>query len=154
MHFTLNRDSYSPTETLGRLVAAGDLELWTIERPWIEDPDGSRGGKPFESCIPDGDYDLIPYQRSNGDEVWALVNTALGVNMFQDDGDGRYAILIHVGNWVDDVVGCIAPGTGRTISNNRVMVTNSKAAMKKLHDLADFTEQHTLTIRNSMGAVD
>lgn len=148
MHATLSRYAYTLTEVQGRFEA-GDLTLQTIERPWIS---GDRpGGKPFESCVPDGDYELVPFERSNGDQVLALYNPDLGVYLHKSDGEGRYAILIHVGNWSDDVVGCIAPGLGRSISNNRVMVTTSRAAMKKLSEVMPFDELHTLTIRNAGG---
>ena len=133
-------------------MVVGDLELWTIEKPWV--PGEHKGGKGFESCVPDGHYNLMPYTRQNGDSVLALMNNSLGVHLWKEDGPGRYAILIHVGNWSDDVVGCIAPGTGRVIANNRVMVTSSKAALTKFHEFLPVDDQHTLSIHNSTGAKD
>ena len=132
---TLNREPSTDTETMGLLTFDG-VSLFTIERPWIAtDP----GGKPFESCVPAGRYELVPYVRGNGDAVRALVNPGLGVYFRKRDrpnGVGRYKILIHAGNWVTDVVGCIAPGYGRTAahyySNKGPMVTNSRKAMKVL----------------------
>ena len=150
MHATLNRYAYTPTEVQGRLDVGG-LSLETIERPWIagEHP----GGKPFESCVPDGEYELVPFERSNGSQVLALYNPTIGVHLHAIDGIGRYACLIHAGNWSDDVVGCIAPGLGRSISNNRVMVTSSRTAMKKLAEVMSFYEGHTIVVQNAGGTV-
>ena len=44
---------------------------------------------------------------------------------------GRYLILIHVGNWVRDVVGCIAPALTQVIDkDDEPMVGSSSAAMR------------------------
>lgn len=157
MHSDLYRFNYSPGITQGRWIV-GDLEIFTTERPWV--PGENKGGKPFKSCVPDGTYNLIPFERSNGDQVLALLNPALGVHLYKGDGLGRYAILIHAGNWVTDVVGCIAPGRSLAIGRNpeteqqENMVSHSKWAMKKLAELMPFYDQHTLTIHNAAGAVD
>jgi len=128
----LQRYSYSETETEGRLWTDGEDYLYTLERPWIA---GDDGGVPYESCVPDGEYELLPHVRPNGDHVYALRNPDLGVFYTREergDRQGRFLILIHAGNYVDDVVGCIAPGLSRTIYNNRRMVTSSRDAMRKL----------------------
>ena len=93
------------------------------------------GGMPFESCVPDGEYQLIEHARPNGDQVLALRNPDCGVYYTeQERGDrpGRYLILIHSANWVEQVVGCIAPGLVRTIAENKRMVRSSRAAMRKI----------------------
>lgn len=128
----LERFSYSPTETEGYLFLRDDTVLHTLERPWIgEHP----GGTPFESCIPDGEYQLIPHVRPNGHSVYAMRNHDLHVYYTAEErgeNPGRYLCLLHSGNYVDDVVGCIAPGLVRTIYRNRRMVTSSRAAMRKI----------------------
>lgn len=133
-------------------------ELWdgediyhTIERPWIRGP--NPGGMSFESCIPDGRYELVPHTRPSGDKVVALVNPELGVwyqKADRPDVWGRYLVLIHTGNFSHDVVGCIAPGLGRTIHNNAPMVTSSRAAMGKVN-VQGFT---SILIKPSEGARD
>lgn len=128
----LERFAYTPTETQGRLLGV-DGEWMTIERPWIKGP--FPGGMSNESCVPDGEYELVPHTRPDGAEVVALVNPDLGVWYREDDRPddwGRFLILIHAGNFVTDVVGCIAPGATRTIHNNRLMVTNSRASMRQI----------------------
>ena len=129
---TLERYAYAETETEGRLWLDDETALYTLERPWI---DGLPGGMPFESCVPDGEYELIPHTRPNGDHVYALRNPDCGVYYTEQergDRDGRYLILIHSANWVEQVVGCIAPGLVRTIAHNKRMVRSSRHAMRKV----------------------
>lgn len=149
----LVRDSYGPNETLGIMMNnAGELLAHTIERPWIKGPDV--GGLSNESCVPDGIYQLVPYTRTkDGSHVVALVNEDLGVYFQKADRPeprGRFKCLIHAGNYVEDIIGCVAPGTGRTINKNRRMVTASRATMARL-DVQQYT---TLTIESGPGASD
>lgn len=128
----LQRHCYGETETEGVLWLKHDDEVHTLERPWI---DGVPGGMPFESCVPDGEYDLIPHRRQNGDEVYALRNPDCHVYYTKEERGnkpGRYLILIHSANWVEQVVGCIAPGLVRTIAENKIMVRSSRAAIAKI----------------------
>lgn len=128
----LERYNYADTETEGYLFLDDETVLNTLERPWVP---GHPGGTPFQSCVPDGEYELIPHTRPNGDRVYALRNHDLHVYYTQDemgDNDGRYLILIHSGNYVHHVVGCVAPGLSRTIYDNRRMVTSSRRAMRRL----------------------
>ena len=124
---TLQREAPTDVETMGRLTA-GPHWLHTVEQEWRPT---APGGESFNSCVPAGRYELRQHVRPNGKTVVALVNPGLGV--YYEDLDrpfsvGRYMILIHPGNTHADVVGCIAPGLGRSGQ----MVTNSRDAMKKL----------------------
>ena len=149
----LIRDSYGDKQTMGKLYDKDDnLLAHTIERPWIPDPDHP-GGTSFESCVPDGIYQLIKHTRPNGDKVVALFNSKLGVWYQKEDRPstwGRYLVLIHSGNYVEHIVGCVAPGNARTIYENRPMVTSSRATMNKLN-----VQQYArLIIEPFEGAVD
>jgi len=97
--------------TLGRLKI-DDLELWTIERPWLNNI-------PFKSCIPTGQYKV---RRTNsprfGPDTWQV----------QDVPD-RTHILFHVANTSADVVGCI--GCGISLYPDLNGVGNSRKAMAK-----------------------
>jgi len=128
----LERFNYSETETEGHLWLNDNEFVHTLERPWI---DGVPGGMPFESCVPDGEYMLIQHERPNGDRVFALRNPDLHVYYTkQERGSepGRYLILCHSANYVEQVVGCIAPGMVRTIYENKRMVRSSREAMRKI----------------------
>lgn len=128
---TLIRELHSDTETQG-VLEFGDTKLFTIERPWIpSDP----GGKSRESCVPAGRYILRPHRRPDGLESVALVNPGHAVYYLSEDrlsDVGRFLILIHSGNWVENVVGCIAPGLTRTTSDRGPMVTSSRSSMEKV----------------------
>ena len=126
----------------------GDLFLHTIERPWVKTH--HPGGMPFESCVGPGKYDLVPFTRPSGEHVYQLLNPKLGVYEFEADvpsSGGRYLILIHSGNWVKDVVGCIAPGVDETVDDEgNPMVVSSRMAMKRLMDCLDAHSHNTLEI--------
>ena len=133
----LERYCYGDGCTQGRLRLASGAVLHTLERPWVA---GMPGGMPFVSCVPDGRYSLVEHGRPNGDRVPALRNPDLGVYYSKTSvppEGGRTLILIHAANWVDQLHGCIAPGIGSTVSDNRMMVTNSRAAMVKVMESFD-----------------
>ena len=133
----LERRPTTATETEGFLSFDNEI-LATIERPWI--PADTPGGKPNESCIPDGEYDAVQHTRPGGAKVIALVNPLLGVYQYETDRPdnvGRFLILCHIGNWVTDVIGCVAPGLSKGGSATGPMVKSSKAAMGRLMDFLD-----------------
>ena len=97
-------------------LSFGDEILATIEQEWREHPDGNPGGENNNSCVPAGKYALLSHTRPDGKEVVALMNEDLGVYYLagdRPDDKGRYLILCHIGNWVTDIVGCIAPGLSK-----------------------------------------
>jgi len=147
VNLTLHRYAYMPTYTLGTLVA-DDLQLATIERPWMPNPAGA-GGQLSVSCVPDGDYQIVPHDSARWPNTYALVNHALGVyHQMRPAGQtwGRTAILIHVGNTVRDVIGCIAVGTRAVMTGGEFSVVESRIAMDKLRaKLGRAT--HALSIR-------
>ena len=164
MDLSLDRFSYAKSETEGVLIV-NDFSLATIERPWIGAD--TLGGKPFQSCVPDGEYILEPWTRPlkpgqsmTKGAVYILYNPELGVYKTKDSrplGVGRYLILIHIANWVTNVVGCIGPGIERAImrnpktGKNERSVSSSGEAMRILIDQLGRTEHHRLTIRSVCG---
>jgi len=157
MNLELKRFSYASTETEG-VLSMSSFDLATIERPWVSWD--ARGGKPFASCVPDGSYILDPWTRPDGKEVYILSNPDLGVYRLKDDrprGFGRYLVLIHIGNYVSNVVGCIAPGLHRVIMKNRKTgnyersVASSGEAMRIITEQLGREETHRLTISSKCG---
>lgn len=159
MDLLQERFSYADTETESVLSVA-NFNLATIERPWIAANDP--GGKPFQSCIPDGVYSLEPWIRANErkDEVYILVNEELGVYRLEEDmpnGVGRYLILWHIANFVTDVVGCAGPGMRRALMKNKKTgqiersVSSSGEAMRIITTQLGRVETHRLTIRAKCG---
>ena len=151
MRLTLERFAYTPTETQGRLTADG-FECATLEQPWR--PGRYPGGESFRSCIPDGEYCLFPFERPNGERVFALVNESLGVHLYGKRGDPfRFLCLIHPANFVYEIAGCIAPGRDRVPTEGLIMVTHSRATMADLLARVPW-DYHDLTIKRTAGAVD
>lgn len=146
----LTRFAYLPDCTLGWLEHDG-LRLATIERPWIPVPE-HRGGKLRESCVPDGRYLLRHHQGPRFQDVWALINPALDV--YDEPRDrGRSAILIHAGNTVGDVVGCIAVGLEHGELGHNTAVLFSQSALARLRTVLR-DPLPSLEIRPTRGTVE
>jgi hypothetical protein len=151
MDIEIVRVAYLRTCTFG-VLRVGDLVLETLERPWIENPAGP-GGVRRESCVPDGKYDLIPHSSQTFPDTYALINRTLGVyyqpfEIPQGQRWGRSAILIHAGNFVSDVIGCIAVGMRR--DEKAQCLVDSRVAMNKLRSVLG-RDKHSLMIRPIAG---
>lgn len=116
---TLERFAYTPWGTFGRLVY-GDFRAFTVERPWANN-------KARESCIPDGEYQMQWYNSPKFGPTWALVGGS--VSLFPKPGASRSAILIHKGNTMDDLLGCIALGSTLGTVNGKWAVVNSTSTV-------------------------
>lgn len=142
MLIELERFAYLTDCTRG-VLKIGNNTFQTIERPWIPLP-AAAGGTPNESCIPDGEYRLRSFTRPSGKKAFILSNPEQGVYeqaAERPNGQGRYLILIHPGNTVADVVGCIAPG----LTGDEHNVGSSRKAMLRIIELIEGYE-HTIRI--------
>jgi len=145
MDLVLTRDVYTPTHTLGYLFV-DELKLATVERPQIANPKGP-GGMPRISCIDEGIYTVKPHDSDKFPGTYMLVNMQKGVYPYPDDipagqGWGRSAILVHSGNHVGDVIGCIAVGMDRDADG----VARSREALAQLRLKLGRGENHRLSI--------
>ena len=138
----LQRDPFGAFGTTGMLQLNGE-KICSLERPWIPtDP----GGKPYDSCVPAGLYRLTQHRRPSGTVSFALINRGLGVFHHERHRKmkvGRFLILIHPANYVDELMGCIAPGMKRTNSDLGPTVSHSRFAMSKI---VDFDPQELLIL--------
>lgn len=132
--------------TPGKMIA-GDFRCYTIEQLWDMN-------KPFVSCVPAGEYTLVPHHSDKYGKTWALVNHDLSVAYAPTPNFRRYACLIHAANWAHQLQGCIAPGEklsaavdSRRIMESRLMVTRSRHTLQQLLDMLSGEDTHTLTIR-------
>ena len=130
MQIDLIRYCYGPDETLG-LLKFKDYALWTVECPW-------QNNQRFTSCIPDGQYALSAFDSPAHRDSWQII-----------DVDGRDGILIHSGNSVMDVTGCISPGLTRSGTS----VWNSFDAMRLMNEQIDREEPHIIRIGQGGGAI-
>lgn len=131
---SLERFAYTPFGVFGRLVYA-DFRAFTVERPWLNN-------KPRESCIPDGIYQMEWYNSPKFGPTWALIGDT--VSLFPEAGKARSAILIHKGNTMDDLLGCIALGSTLGFVNGKWGVLNSTETTNKFLEL---TKNKKLQIR-------
>ena len=94
------------------------FECETVERPWANNA-------PNISCIPEGTYELKQrlYYRGNYPTLEL------------QDVPGRSLILIHKGNTMLDVEGCIAVGKGRGVLGDKWAVLESRNAFTALSKL-------------------
>jgi hypothetical protein len=100
--------------------------------------------------VPTGLYTLLPHHSVHFPNTYALVNHQKGV--YYQPGDmpngqkwGRSAILMHVGNRVRDVIGCIAVGLEAGLLDGEPAVLKSTLAMRQLDTLLN-RQQHRLEI--------
>ncbi len=136
----LERFAYSPMGTFGKLTLETSNETFTcftVERPW-------QNNEAMKSCIPEGKYDLVWYNSPKFGRTLAVVGNT--VSLFPDSNYKRSAILIHAGNTMDDLLGCIAPGAELGFVAGKWAVVGSKPTTEKLLSLTDPINPGTITI--------
>jgi len=126
----LKRISKSKYVTLGVLI---DVEeglplMLTLELPWL-------ANQRRISCIPEGVYWVEPYSSAKFPRCFEVC-----------DVPGRDNILIHPGNTVNDVLGCICPGTNYGTLNEEPAVLQSRLALGVLKDYVGERSGFTLEI--------
>lgn len=109
---TVVRRVGEPQCTMGELQVGGDRVAYTLERPPI-------GNINYISSIPEGTYPA--HVRADGDLGWRLELS---------DVPGRTRVQIHIGNTVDNTIGCILLGTSADVS--ACTVHDSGSAMRRL----------------------
>lgn len=137
MNIVLTRFAYSHMGVFGKLFVPGKeedfeaFECFTVERPWL-------GNKPFESCIPIGEYSIVLGRFNRG-----------GYPAYEvTDVPGRSLIKIHRGNTMNDLLGCIAPGLALGCINGVWAVTNSREAFSSFMEAMDGKRVASLKITN------
>lgn len=128
---TLDREKTSDEGTFGRLLRNGYLVAYTCELPWKENMRRI-------SCIPKGTYRVT---RRNSEKF--------GDHFLLHEVENRDYILIHAGNTILDILGCIAVGDARGELRGRPAVLNSKATMKEL--LTELPEVFELEVTGVCG---
>lgn len=121
-------------------ASAGVLlgEFYTVEQPWTENT-------PFKSCIPAGEYFLVPYVSPKYNLTYMIIGGQVGPDI-GNDTILREDCLIHVANYPRNVQGCIGVGKEYT-TTPEPMVTNSRDSIEALKELAPVSEIHRLSIR-------
>lgn len=108
----LNRIVKNDNGLFGEIELPSGLILHTLELNW-------NNNKPNISCIPSNSYHCEIVSSPKFGEVYQVKNVP-----------NRTHILIHAGNWISDIQGCILVG----ISRDDTRLYDSKKAVKKLID--------------------
>lgn len=126
----IKEDDY---QTLGKLSiesSIGGFNCKTLELPW-------RNNERRVSRIPSGEYKAVPHQSPKfGDSVWI------------QDVPNRSEILIHLGNYHRDTLGCILVGRGfyDIDGDGHLDVTASRDTMTELYNLVKDEKELTVII--------
>ena len=128
---TLHRFCHSEEMgTFGWMMIAG-YKTFTVERPW-------KDNKPFISCIPTGLYHVERHRSPKFGMVWILE----GGTVSKYEGE-RTHILLHSGNRMTDLSGCIAPGLTLTALGGKWAVGSSRNAMSRIaNEMPDRWDLH------------
>lgn len=131
MNIILKRFHRNEVSTLGVLMIEGIKHdpIFTLELPW-------RGNARNTSCIPEGRYPIVYFFRKNKTGSFLLEGVP-----------SRSEVMIHQGNYLHEIRGCILPGVGIETVKPEPMVTNSAIAMNKLLSILG-KDHHTITISN------
>ena len=126
----LSRLFKTPEVTRGVFIDdyTGRILCASLELPW-------KDNKQDISCIPTGNYICNPYSSGKYKNVYQVM-----------DVENRTYILIHVGNTVNDILGCILPGTKFGNLDGLKAVYSSKVALDVLKDHIGENEQFILII--------
>lgn len=100
--------------TIGRVSIDGEFFCYSLELPW-------KDNKQWESCIPIGEYKCEPYSSAKYYNVVQI-----------KDVPHRELILIHVGNYLRDTLGCIL--LGDLHDDKTGIVWNSKSTLARFFD--------------------
>lgn len=119
---TLERFAYSPVGVFGLLTLDDGWSCYTVERPW-------EGNRPSVSCIPEGTY---PLRKRESPIVHRTSGGQFGYGWEVCEVPGRSLIMLHPGNTMEDVEGCISPGKNLGYVSGVWAVTNSRNTFEDL----------------------
>jgi hypothetical protein len=128
MQLTIFR-KYDKEGTIGKLLIDGKEFCKTLERPWLNNqPDNPKTLENDSSCIPEGVYKVV--RRSS---------EKFGKHLHLLDVPNRSFILIHSGNTIDEILGCLLVGdkildAGTIFKGKKYkyFISNSKRTMASL----------------------
>src|SRR6516225_7937775 len=132
VHITIirSRSLSGPTGTFGHLLIDGVPFSATCEQPWNDNMLNA-------SCIPLGEYKLLPYDSPAHGPTVVFHNPTLGIygtpSTIPAGVTGRSLCEIHNANWPFQLRGCVAVGSEIVdISPNGQGVTSSVATFHAL----------------------
>jgi hypothetical protein len=129
MRVELLRTTCSDCVTLGVVRINGVTIFASLELPY-------RNNAPRISCIDNGKYDCQLVKSPKFGEVYEITHVP-----------GRSEILIHPGNTVRDIQGCVLLGLGHYYDKGQSSVFSSKIAIERFRSLIG-TPSFALEVRS------
>ncbi len=141
----LIRDSASRAGTHGTFQLEGKT-YHSIEQPDL-------GNLPYKSCVPQGEYVLLPYSSRKYGACFIMVNPDLNVYQFESSPgrpeNGRFLCLfVHKGNYPRNFQGCI--GAGRAYLEEQDMVTATKTTCREVNRRVEEEGSYRLRISHEV----
>lgn len=131
------------------VIKFGGYQLYSMERPWIPGPEFP-SGKPSESCVPVGEYDLVKaLSPKYGTDMYYLVNEENGVFLRKEDRTEdwqRWGCMFHPANWVHQINGCVAAGERIGMIGSKFGIGASRSAIRQLTSHMDKSDRPKLKI--------
>lgn len=133
----LQRWAYTKHGTFGTLYDEDSgFMCFTVERPW-------KDNEPNVSCIPCGAYAMkLSFFNKGNYPAYEIESVP-----------GRTAILIHVANTMEDVIGCIGVGKDIAYINGLWAVRSSHVAYSEFMDSMGDRLFETISISNHQGGI-
>lgn len=143
----LSLETVSGAEATTGILIAGDQRFFSMEQPW-------NGNEAGHSCVPAGEYLLIPYYSPKHGATWCLHAPALNVYGTEPvPPGGRSYCELHSATWARQLKGCVALGldgqpmfdplTGKV----EPAIEESRDAIAELRQiLTPLSSGHTLSI--------
>ena len=143
MQLTLLRTQYDKEGTIGKLLLDDQELCKTLERPNLDNKRDNPNTKENDSsCIPEGVYQVVKRGSSKYGRHFHIL-----------DVPNRDMILIHSGNVIDEILGCVLvgsklfdAGTNFRGKKYKFFISNSKQTMASL--LSKLDDKFTLTIKS------
>lgn len=143
----LNIEEENPDYRKG-LIDTPAGEIITLERGW-------NNNIGYESCVPRGLYELVPFNSPKYGSTFILVAPTLNVYDFEDNPDrpknGRFLCLFtHYGNYPHNFVGCVGAGTSEFLKNDLPAISGNggtRAVTKAFNEWVSDLEDKRLRIQ-------
>lgn len=150
MHLDLIRSAAlsDANGTFGSLSIDGEAFCATCEQPWNDN-------RADVSCIPEGEYQLLPYDSPAHGPTVVFHNPELGIYgtpaMMPSGAPSRSLCEIHNANWPFQVKGCVALGSHvMDLPPNGRGVSSSVSTFKQLQLRWGDRLNLTATIRSGL----
>jgi len=130
--------------TMLSISKIGAAEFMGIECGWHDNV-------PFQSCIPAGEYLLIPHEGPKFRDTFAFVNENLGVSHEHKSDIQRYACVIHHARTARGLTGCLACGASVRMDYGYPVLVESASSVAHVLSVLRWPGNRTAIIEDRLG---